>query len=103
MKIITKYGAVVNSESIKSNLQRITSQVYKLLPLREEGEEWRLPLVTIQEELCGMAEILSYKESLYLELISKLEGLFILDDFFCYRRTILECLTILNKIEEAFE
>jgi hypothetical protein len=37
MKI--NYGADINDEAIKNNLTRLTNQIYKLLPNREEGIE----------------------------------------------------------------
>ena len=35
--MITKYNVEVQNEAIIANLRRITNQVYKLLPSREEG------------------------------------------------------------------
>ena len=43
---------------------------------------------------CGYSEI-------YFPLLSKLEGLYSLtndEDFLCYRRTIFECLNLLNNL-----
>lgn len=39
----------------------------------------------------------------FFPLISKLEGLYSLteeEDFLCYRRTIFECLGLMNKIQK---
>ena len=55
MKI--NYGADINDEAIKNNLTRLTNQIYKLLPNREEGIEWETPLRTIIEEFAGMDEL----------------------------------------------
>ena len=37
-------GVIINKESIDFNLKRIINQVYKLLPMREEGRDWEKPL-----------------------------------------------------------
>lgn len=94
-----KYDIEIEKEVINGNLKRITNQIYKLLPTREEGINWELPLETIMEELSGMQRLLEQSE--YLTLLSKLEGLFTLkeqEDFFLYRRTIFECLGIVNNL-----
>ena len=41
MKI--KYDSEIDTASIKTNLKRLTNQIYKLLPNREEGIEWQAP------------------------------------------------------------
>ena len=40
--------------AVERNLKRLTNQIYKLLPSREEGLDWQFPLDTIIEELSGM-------------------------------------------------
>ena len=52
--MLLKYDLNINLEAIKVNLERLTNQIYKLLPLREEGGDWQKPLYTIMEELAGM-------------------------------------------------
>jgi hypothetical protein len=37
-------GSKISADAVKFNLKRLTNQVYKLLPLREEGGNWKLPL-----------------------------------------------------------
>ena len=86
-------------------LKKITNQIYKLLPNREEGIDWINPLQTIMEELAGMNRLLIDQEDIFFSLLCKLEGLFILtddkEDFFLYRRTIFECLSLINEIKEC--
>ena len=50
----TKYNMQFHTEDIVYNLKRLTNQIYKLLPNREEGIDWQKPLETIVEELVGM-------------------------------------------------
>lgn len=52
--MLLKYGLNIEKEAVQANLVRITNQVYKLLPIREEDKNWTKPLETIIEELAGM-------------------------------------------------
>lgn len=99
--MIIKYEANISNEAIVMNLKRITNQIYKLLPNREEGIDWETPLTTIMEELAGMDRLLIDHHDILFSLLSKLEGLFTLtqeEDFFLYRRTIFECLSLLSNL-----
>lgn len=102
--MITKYNADINIDAIEVNLKRITNQVYKLLPSREEGSDWEKPLSTLLEELSGMDRLLVGQHEILFPLLCKLEGLFILtqeEDFFLFRRTIFECLSLINDLTRA--
>lgn len=98
-----KYDIQILPEAIKENLKRIINQVYKLLPMREEGSNWEKPLETLLEELKGMDRLLLDQHKVFFSLLCKLEGLFELtekEDFDRYRGTIFECLSLLNTIKE---
>lgn len=100
--MILKYGAEIDNSAIDKNLNRITNQIYKLLPNREENSDWQKPLTTIIEELAGMDRLLFDQHDILFPLLCKLEGLFLLSedkDFFLYRRTIFECLGLINNIK----
>lgn len=99
MKI--KYNLEVDYNSLNYNLKRIINLVYKLLPMREEGKDWTKPLETIIEELVGMNRLLIDLQPDLFPIICKLEGLFSLtdeEDMPLYRRTIFECLSLLNRL-----
>ena len=99
--MILKYNIEIDTAAINENIKRLTNQIYKLLPNREEGVDWETPLTTIMEELAGMDRLLLDQHEILFSLLSKLEGLFILineDDFFLYRRTIFECLGLINSL-----
>lgn len=101
--MMTKYGIEIDNQAIAANLKRLTNQVYKLLPSREEGSDWEKPLFTVIEELIGMDRVLFGQHEILFPLLCKLEGLFILtqpDDFFTFRRTIFECLSLINELSE---
>ena len=102
--MVLKYGVEVDNYAIESILKKITNQIYKLLPMREENGDWKKPLETIMEELAGMDRMLEKQTESCASLLFKLEGLFSLvqeDDFQLYRRTIFECLSICGSLKEG--
>lgn len=99
--MVIKYDADINDEAIVKELKRITNLIYKLLPSREENIDWEKPLETIIEELAGMDRLLIDQHDILFPLLSKLEGLFTLtgvEDFGLFRRTIFECLSMMNML-----
>lgn len=97
MDINNKYNLNIDNIDIELYLINLKNKIYKLLPLREEGKEWNKYLNTILIELSGFNELFLNKVEL-IALISKLEGLYKLEDFLLYRRTIFECLNIVEDL-----
>lgn len=98
----TKYNLTVSEETVKKSIKRIINLTYKLLPTREEGGDWKKPLETIIEELVGMNDLFLDQQDKIFVIICKLQGIFNLtekDNFQLYRRTIFECLSLLNGLE----
>lgn len=98
----TKYNLTVSEETVRKSIKRIVNLTYKLLPTREEGGDWKKPLETIIEELVGMNDLFLDQQDKIFVIICKLQGMFNLtdkDDFQLYRRTIFECLSLLNGLE----
>ena len=93
----TKYGMEVNKENFYSYLITLKNKIYKLLPLREEKLEWRKYLETILIEISGLNKLFNNTVNL-ISLLSKLEGLVDLEEFVLYRKTIFECLNIVENI-----
>lgn len=102
--MLLKYDMDIDKEAIKISLGRLTNQIYKLLPLREEGGDWIKPLETIMEELSGMDRLFLDQQPNLYKLSCKLEGLFTLtekDDFMAYRGIIFECLGIIGDLQRC--
>ena len=93
----TKYGVEFSREEVKKEVVRLTNQLWKLIPMRENGEEWEKQLVTVILDIAGKTEIFGASENL-LQLLSKLEGLQLKQvEFSIYRKTIFECINLLNE------
>lgn len=88
------------------NLDRLVGQIFRLLPAREEGEDFLKPMDTIIVELSGLADIVDDSRlTSLLSLISKLRGLRSMgidSDFMLYRRTILEACSLMSNLRDSF-
>lgn len=104
--MVIKYGADIDIAAIAANIRRLTNQIYKLLPLREEGGNWLRPLEALIEEIAGMDRLLIGQHLILFKLLSKLEGLLLLtdeNDFMLYRSVIFECLGLLGELNKCLD
>lgn len=93
----TKYGFEFSLEEFNKEIVRLTNQLWKLIPMRENGEEWDKQLDTVIIDIAGKNEIFIHN-SQFLQLLSKLEGLKVVDvEFNIYRKTVFECINLLNE------
>ena len=100
----TKYDFLFSNKDIQLNIKRLTNQLWKLIPMRENDEDWRKQLDTVRIEVVGLNEIfLSYPQ--FLQLLSKLEGLQKSEDleFDLYRKTIFESINLLQEINRLYK
>ena len=102
--MLLKYNVYIENQVISQRLQNLINQTYKLLPSRQQGSDWEKPLQTIIEELAGIQRLMECGYSdIFFPLLSKMEGLYSLIDeenFPCYRRTIFECLGLMNALQK---
>ena len=104
MNIKLKNNIIIDSTAIIKNLDRITNQIFKLLPNREENKDWKNPLNNLIVEIGGMSSLIEEHYNLF-SLLCKLEGLNNLtekEDFFQFRKTIFECLSLCGEIKNVF-
>ena len=94
-----KYNILFSSEEIKQEILRLTNQLWKLIPMWENGEDWNKQLNTVIIDIAGKDEIFLHN-SHFLQLLSKLEGLRVFEniEFSIYRKTIFECINLINAI-----
>ena len=98
-----KYDLKFENEAVKKNIDRITNQIFKLLPSREEGGDWQTPLQNLIYEIIGIKALWIDQPNLF-SLLCRLEALLTLTDeeeFFAFRKLIFECLGICNHLKEA--
>ena len=97
-----KYGINFSEEVKVINKKRLINQLWKLIPMRENDEDWEMHLASIIEELTGLVKIYNNKVE-GLILLSKLEGLINsnCDDFMIYRKTIFKCIDLLSQVMEC--
>lgn len=97
-----KYGINFDADAIIKNIDRITDRIFKLLPSREEGEDWEAPLQNLILEVTGMKCLWIDQPKLF-SLLCKLDALQTLtedEDFLIFRKLIFECLGILSQIKK---
>lgn len=103
MSVIVVDDFIINLEDVQANLQRIVGQIFRLLPTREENQDWIKPLDTLIIELIGLSHFFSNQQTL-LSLICKLQGLKELGediDFMLFRRTIFEACGLCDDVRES--
>ncbi len=96
-----KYDIDFSKEEIKNEILRLTNQLWKLIPMWENNEDWQKQLNTVIIDIAGKDEIFLHN-SHFLQLLSKLEGLRVVEnDFNIYRKTIFEAINILQEVRKS--
>ena len=97
----TKYGFNYPTELIAKNITRLTDQLWKLIPMRENDEDWMKQLDTVTLEISGLSEIF-LRNPLFLQLLAKLEGIRSAEpNFPLYRKTVFECISLIQGIKNG--
>lgn len=94
---------MISNEDFNKNIIRLTNQLWKLIPMKENNEDWLKQLDTVSIEIAGMnALVKSEQTSQFLQLLFKLEGLKIKQDinFEVYRKTVFETINILQGLKK---
>ena len=73
---------IIPAAVVVSDVNRLTNQLWKLIPMRENNEDWQAHLDTLIIELAGLNELSSNADEKFLILLSKLKGLKIEDTAF---------------------
>ena len=99
--MVIKYDIEIANDAIVNNINRITNQIFKLLPSREEGGDWETPLHNLILEITGMNRLL-IDQTILFSLLCKMESLLTLngeDDFLDFRKLIFECLELMKDLK----
>lgn len=90
---------VLPDSIVTTNINRLTNQMWKLIPMRENEENWLAQLDTILLELTGLNGLSENTSEQLLILLSKLQGLKEYEvEFQIYRKTVFECISLLREM-----
>ena len=90
---------IIPEHIVQTNINRLTNQLWKLIPMRENKENWLAQLDTVIIELAGLNELSQSDDENFLILLSKLTGLKTIEvDFSVYRKTVFECISLLREL-----
>lgn len=96
-----KYDIDFSVLSIKKNMDRLINQVWKLIPMRENDENWHLHLDSVILEVVGLNEVFC-KDSNFLALLVRLEALMNgQTNFLQYRKVVFESINLIQKIKDS--
>ena len=99
--MFNKYNINFTQEEIQNEILRLTNQLWKLIPMWENNEDWNKQLETVIVDIAGKDEIFLHN-SHFLQLLSKLEGIHVEEniEFNIFRKTVFECINIINEVEK---
>lgn len=90
---------VIPDAVLTSDINRLTNQLWKLIPMRENKEDWLAHLDYLIVELAGLNKLCSTTDEKFLILLSKLKGLQVEETVFqVYRKTVFECISLLREM-----
>ena len=67
--MLDKYGIGFDKNDVIKNIRRLTNQLWKLIPMRENEEDWQKQLDTVILEFVGLNEI--FIGPTFLQALSK--------------------------------
>lgn len=102
MTTATKYGFEISTSVLEQNITRLVNQLWKIIPMRENNEDWARQLETVKLEIAGLNEIF-VQDPRFLQLLSKLEGLQVEQniEFPVYRKTVFEAISLLQECKNG--
>ena len=90
---------IIPTKAVVSDVNRLTNQMWKLIPMREHQEDWATQLNTLIIEVAGLGSLSSNADEKFLILLSKLKGLQVEETSFpIYRKTVFECISLLREM-----
>lgn len=101
MTINFNTGFTMSEEAWDRYTRRKIGQTWKLLPMREKNENWEKQAKTIIVELSGINDLTINEEDILAQILGKLQGLFHIDDFMFYRKTVFEVIALLEELTQG--
>ena len=96
----TKYSNLkIEKEVLLTDINRLTNQLWKLIPIREHEENWQSQLENVVLEVAGLKSLITKDDIDFLILLSKLEGLRTCETSFeTYRTAVFKCISLLREL-----
>lgn len=91
------YDIEFNNTIIIRDMRRLVNQIWKLLPMRENDEDWQKQLDSVLIEIRGLGKMFG-DELNYLIIISSLEGLTENTDFIVFRSEIFSIISMMTEL-----
>ncbi len=91
-----------DNKIIVSDLRRLINQIWKVLPMRENNEDWQRQVNMVLIELYGLHAMFGDQLD-FLILISKLEGMHESQNFETYRATVFSVITLLTELTNSLQ
>lgn len=85
---------------VVQDLRRLINQIWKLLPMKENEEDWQKQLDSVLIELRGL-HVMFGDQLDFLILMSKLEGLREVKNFMVYRTTVFSVISLLTEVTNS--
>lgn len=98
--MMTYYNSEFDVDLVKADLRRLINQIWKLLPMRENEEDWQKQLRIVLNELHGLHQLFGDQLD-FLILLSKLEGLPQTDNFMTYRLVVFSSISLLTELTNS--
>lgn len=96
----SKYGFEFPKETVEKTVARLTNQIWKLIPMRENNEDWQKQLESVIVEIAGLNEIFLFNP-LFLPLLANLEGLRDTEtEFEIYRTKVFGSISLLQELKK---
>lgn len=93
---------IIADNIVAKDLRRLINQIWKLLPMRENDEDWQKQLDNVLIELRGL-HIMFGDQLDFLILLSKLEGLYEARNFMTYRMVIFSVISSLTDMTNLID
>lgn len=102
--IDTKYdGIMFESRDVSNDIKRLINQIWKLIPMKENQENWERQIDLVIVELLGLQEI--FQNRIYLlRILSELEGLkkYAELEFIEFRSIVFSIISLVSEENERF-
>jgi len=93
-----KHNGSVSDDSFKEFCEvYLVNKIYKILPMKEKGQDWESYLESFIRELIGASVLIENQH--FFGLVSKLQGLD-KEDHALFRKTIFECIEFTKKLPD---